>query len=132
MPDRIEQVTQQQTTDAAGRTTTTRAVSSDTPDRKVNKVNQVIWFLIGVLIALLLLRVVLSLIGANAENSFASFIYSLTSPFVSPFRGLLQVGEFQRGVSRFEFETLIAAAIYALLGWGITAGINLFKKDPEI
>ncbi len=86
----------------------------------------------GILISLLLLRVVLSLIGANEANAFASFIYGLTDLFVAPFRGLLQTGEFQAGVSRFEFETLVAALVYTLLGWGITAGVNLAKKNPEI
>lgn len=131
MPDQVERVTEQQTVDAAGRTVQTRAVTTDTQERKVNKVNQVIWFLFGVLIAFLVLRVLLALIGANEANGFANFVYSITSFFVAPFRGLLQVGEFQAGVSRFEFETIIAIVIYALLGWGITAGVNLAKKDPE-
>ncbi len=131
MADQVEKVTEQQTEDAAGRVTTTRAVSADSQERQVNKVNQVIWFIFGVLVVFLLLRIVLSLMGANEENAFANFIYSLTNPFVSPFRGLLQQGEFQAGVSRFEVETLVAAAIYLLLGWGITAGVNLAKKNPE-
>lgn len=132
MADQVEKVTEQQTQDAAGRVTTTRAVSSDTQERQVNKVNQVIWFIFGVLTAFLLLRIVLSLMGANEANSFASFIYGITAPFVAPFRGLLQVGEFQRGVSRFEVETLVAVIVYLLLAWGITAGVNLAKKNPDV
>lgn len=132
MADQVERVTEQESVDAAGRTVRTRAVSADTQERKVNKVNQIVWFIFGVFIILpLALRVLLALMGANTTNAFASFIYSYTALFVAPFRGLLQVGEFQAGVSRFEFETLIAIVVYALLAWVVTAGINLVKKNPD-
>lgn len=98
-------------------------------DRKVSKVNQIIWYIAGVVIALHFVRVVLALLGANLENGFANFIYVITDPFVAPFRGLLQVGEFQAGVSRLEVETLLAAAVYALIAWGITKAIDLSRKD---
>lgn len=98
-------------------------------DRKVSKVNQVIWYIAGVVIALLFVRAVLAVLGANLENGFANFIYAVTDPFVAPFRGLLQVGEFQAGVSRLEVETLLAAAVYALIAWGITKAVDLSRKD---
>lgn len=98
-------------------------------DRKVSKVNQIIWYIAGVIIALHFVRVVLAVLGANLENGFANFIYAITDPFVTPFRGLLQVGEFQAGVSRLEVETLLAAAVYALIAWGITKAIDLTRKD---
>ncbi|MDB5165511.1 MAG: hypothetical protein JWM00_401 [Candidatus Saccharibacteria bacterium] len=98
-------------------------------DRQVSKVTQIIWYIAGVLIALLLVRAVLAMLGANLDNSFASFIYALTDPLVAPFRGLLQVGEFQAGVSRLEVETLLAAAVYALVTWGITKAVDLARKD---
>lgn len=93
----------------------------------VSKVAQIVWFITGVIVAVLGLRIVLAMIGANLANPFASFIYSLTDPFVSPFRGLLQIGEFQAGVARFELETLIAAIIYLLIGWGIVSAVRLAK-----
>ncbi len=46
MADQVEKVTEQQTADQAGRVTTTRAVSSQTQEGQVNKVNQVIWFIL--------------------------------------------------------------------------------------
>ena len=96
---------------------------------KVSKVNQVIWYVAGVIITLHAVRVVLAMLGANLENGFANFIYAITDPFVAPFRGLLQVGEFQAGVSRFEVETLLAAVVYALLAWGITKAVDLSRKE---
>lgn len=98
-------------------------------DHKVSKVNQVIWYVAGVIITLHAIRVVLALLGANLENGFANFMYAITDPFVAPFRGLLQVGEFQAGVSRLEVETLLAAVVYALLAWGITKAVDLTRKE---
>lgn len=98
-------------------------------DHRVSKVNQIIWYVAGVIIALLLIRAVLALLGANLDNGFANFMYAITDPLVAPFRGLLQVGEFQAGVSRLEVETLLAAAVYALIAWGITKAVDLTRKD---
>ncbi|MDB5177817.1 MAG: hypothetical protein JWO61_200 [Candidatus Saccharibacteria bacterium] len=98
-------------------------------DRKVSKVNQIIWYIGGVVITLLLIRAVLAILGANLDNGFANFMYAITDPFVAPFRGLLQVGEFQAGVSRLEVETLLAALVYALITWGITKAVDLTRKD---
>lgn len=115
---------------------TTEVVETSAPttkvvehDRQVSKVTQIIWYIAGVLIALLLVRAVLAVLGANLDNGFANFIYALTDPLVAPFRGLLQVGEFQAGVSRLEVETLLAAAVYGLVTWGITKAVDLARKD---
>lgn len=132
MADEVQKVTEKREVDKAGGVTTVRAESSESRDADVSKVAQVVWFLVGLLVALLLLRIVLSLLGANEANAFASFIYGLTDVFVAPFRGLLQIGEIQRGVSRFETETLVATLVYLLLGWAITSGIKLARKRPEI
>ena len=97
-------------------------------NQSVSKAAQIVWFIVGVITSLLLLRAALALLGANLANQFASFVYALTEPLVAPFRGLLQIGEFQAGVSRLEIETLLAAAVYALIGWGIVKAIALAKK----
>ncbi len=130
MADQVERVTEQQTQDAAGRTTTTRAVSADSRDAQVNKVEQVVWFVAAVLAILLGIRLVLSLLGANLGNGFADFIYSASGPFVRPFQGLFNVS-FERGVGRFELETLVAIVVYVLLAWIIVMGIRLAKKNTD-
>ncbi len=94
----------------------------------VNKAIQVIWFVTGFIVILLLVRFILALLGANLENDFAELIYMLTEPLVAPFRGLLQVGAFQAGVSRFEIETLLASLIYLLIGWGLAKAVALGRK----
>jgi len=103
-------------------------VEKDTQNYTISKVVQVIQYIAGLLIALLAIRFVLALLGANLANQFANFIYTVTDPMVAPFRGLLQVSQFQAGVSRFEIETLLTIAIYALVTWGITRLILLARK----
>jgi len=124
MADQVDKVSE--VTDGG---VTTRAVSHESRDQNVSKVAQIIWFIIGIIVSLLALRVVLALVGANLENAFASFIYNLSEPFVAPFRGLLQVGEFKAGVSRFELETIVAAIVYVLIGWGIASAVRLASKN---
>ena len=127
MPDRVEEVSQQ-TTNEDGRVVTNRTVSTDSRDASVAKTAQIVWFIVGVIVFLLILRMILALLGANPLNAFADLVYSLSNPFVAPFRGLLQVGAVELGVSRFEFETLIAVVVYTLIGWGIVKLINLGRK----
>lgn len=93
----------------------------------ISKIAQIVWFITGLIAAVLLLRVVLAMVGANLANQFANLVYSVTDPFVLPFRGLLQVGEFQAGVARFELETVIAALVYLLIGWAIVSAVRLGK-----
>lgn len=81
----------------------------------LNKTNQVIYYLMGALGVLLVLRVVLRLLGANPDNQFAGFIYALSGPFITPFETLFTTPTF--GNSAFEFNALIAIAIYGLLTW---------------
>lgn len=81
----------------------------------LNKTNQVIYYLMGALGVLLVLRILLRLLGANPANQFAGFIYALSSPFVTPFETLFTTPTF--GNSAFEFNALIAIAVYGLLTW---------------
>jgi YggT family protein len=60
------------------------------------------------------IRFLLRLLAANPGNGFADFVYTVTHPFVAPFFGLFNYRE-QFGASRFEFETLIAILVYALV-----------------
>lgn len=127
MVDSTEQVTEQQDS-LDGTSTVTRKVSRESRDDHINRGVSVVWFVVGVIVALLLVRVVLALLGANLENQFANLIYTVTDPLVMGFRGLLQVSQFQAGVSRFELETLVAALVYTLIGWGVASAVQLLSK----
>lgn len=80
-------------------------------------VTRSISYLVGALEVLLGLRFVLRLTGANTENSFAQFIYSLSDPFVAPFSTLFISPTTAEGTNIFDVNILIAMVAYALLGW---------------
>lgn len=93
------------------------------------KATQLIWLLLGFLEAVLALRFFFKLIGANPENTFATFLYGLTNLFVAPFASL--TGAPSAGGMVFEFSTLIAMIVYALLGWALERLVYVLFYRPR-
>jgi hypothetical protein len=87
---------------------------------------------VSVINGLLIIRFIQSALDANPSNVFASFIYTMTEPTVSPFRGLLGETSIDETGARIEAETLLAMVIVWLIGWGITRLISLGRTRPEI
>jgi len=95
----------------------------------VYKVSQIIWLLFGGLEALIGIRVILLLIGANPANGFTAFIYQLTQLFLWPFQNLIANPTFQN--MTLEVTSIIAMIVYALLGWIIVRMIwVVFYRSP--
>ena len=116
-----------ETTVNAGNTqqTTSEVIEPhETTARKQNLAARIIGFVTMVLVTLLALRFLLTLLGANPNNAFADLIYSLSQPFVSPFFSLFSY-ELKYGVARFETFTLVAIAIYSLVGYGIARLVTI-------
>jgi hypothetical protein len=88
-----------------------------------NVMARVVYTILGIINGILAIRFVLVLLGANPANAFANLIYTLSRPLVAPFIGLFNYQP-QYGVVRFEFETLIAMAVYTLLAWIIIRLVN--------
>lgn len=82
-------------------------------DLILDKLNSAIHFVIIVLEVLLGFRFLLQLTQANRENIFASFIYELSEPFVSPFSNLFNHGE---QINLFDGGLLVAMIVYGMLG----------------
>ncbi|MEP6710543.1 MAG: YggT family protein [Candidatus Saccharibacteria bacterium] len=91
---------------------------------------RVIYYLGGVIIALLSLRLVFQLFGANQASGFVDFIYTVSGLFVAPFFGIF--GEPTFGVSHFETSTLVAIVIYALLTIGIAKLLTVTRPNEEV
>jgi len=81
------------------------------------KFTQLVWLLLGILEALLALRILLKLIAANPNSPIASLIYSFTDLFLVPFAGLTPTPS--AGGMVLEISTIFAMIIYALVGWAI-------------
>ncbi len=89
----------------------------------------VVYFVLGVLEVILLLRFVFRLLGANRFNGFVSFLYDLSHVFVAPFNGIFN-DQALGSHSVLEVSTLIAMLIYALLAWGLVSlGRVLFASN---
>lgn len=81
------------------------------------KATQLIWLLLGILEALLALRVIFKLIGVNAANSFATLLYAFTGIFVAPFASL--TGAPAAAGMVLEISSIIAMIVYLLIGWAL-------------
>lgn len=81
----------------------------------VRKLVQAVWLVAIILEILIGFRIFLKLIAANPQSGFASFIYTITAPFLLPFAGLTSTPSAAGAV--FEISSLIAMVVYALLFW---------------
>ena len=75
-------------------------------------IRRVVMLLFGILQALLILRLILLLLGANLDNGIVNLIVGITNPFVEPFRSMFSFDSVQSGR-----QFLDIAAIVALIGW---------------
>lgn len=107
------------------------AVSSEPPQKSFEKkkvifrTHQIIWYILGLVEILLGFRITLKALGANPGSGFTSFIYDITSPLALPFQGIFNTSA--SGGSVFEWSTLVAALVYAIVAYGIVYFIQLMK-----
>lgn len=98
--------------------------------RTVFRLYQIIWYLLGVIEVLLAFRFVLKLLGASTASGFVTFVYNVSRPLAAPFYGIFRVNV--AGESVFEWTTLIAMVVYALIAWGLVKLFSLIKPaSPE-
>lgn len=91
----------------------------------VSIASRIIWLIAGIILALLAIRFVLALFGANPNNGFANFIYTTSHPFVVSFFGLFNYNYVDDGVGRFEIFTLVAMAVYAIVAAILDRLVNI-------
>ena len=125
----------------AGSATTVQATATDPGDRvmqrnvaeqvvdpagekaaSVDWFSRIVWFIVGIMSVLLLIRFVLLASGADESAGFSQLIYNLTGWMVAPFAGLFGRAityPGATGTAVIEFEALVAIAVYLLIAWGI-------------
>jgi len=103
------------------RMTEVRSVQQE-PEREQRiftfKITQLIWLFLGILEALIALRIGLKLIGANPESPIVALIYGLTFLFLFPFEGMVAATP-SVGSIVLELSSLFAMLIYALIAWAV-------------
>lgn len=78
------------------------------------RVVQTVWFLLGLVEAIMGLRVIFRAAAAN-DTGFVSFIDGLSAPLVAPFRGI--VADYVNRANVVEIGTLIGMLVYALAAY---------------
>ncbi|MDB5161885.1 MAG: Membrane protein involved in colicin uptake [Candidatus Saccharibacteria bacterium] len=91
---------------------------------------RVIYYVGGVIIAILALRLLLQLLGANQASDFVGFVYGLSGVFVTPFFGIF--GEPTFGQSHFETSTIVAIVVYGLIIVGVAKLLTVTRPHEEI
>jgi YggT family protein len=107
-----------------------RGIAAANQNSGIARIVNIVYFLFGALLLLLAVRVILQLVGANAENGFASIIYGLSAPFVALFASLLQ-NPTLGGASVLEITTIIAMLVWAIVGWLVGRLIWLMLSRPR-
>ena len=74
---------------------------------------RIVSLLFGILAVLIGLRILLLLLVANETNAIVDFVYSITEPFVAPFRGIFAIDAVTPGGG----SVFDVAAVVALVGW---------------
>lgn len=138
MPDQVE--TEEVTTvSKAAPTTVVKTTKQVTPPvqtehpqkvfqkkKAIFRTHQIIWYILGIIEFLLAFRMTLQALGANPTSMFASIIYALSNPFALPFSGIFGASATAEG-NFFEWSTIVAAVVYALLAYGLVELMQLIK-----
>ena len=112
-------------------TATSTPVKSEPPQqvfakkKAIFRTYQIIWYFLAVIEVLLAFRMALKALGANPASGFVNFIYAFSDPLALPFRGILSTAV--TGNSVFEWSTLVAALVYAVVAYGIIYLMQIIK-----
>jgi hypothetical protein len=90
--------------------------------------SNIMWYIVGLIEALLAFRFALKLLGANPASGFVHFIYGVTGILTAPFDKIFSVARPETGDvvrSVFEPSIIVAAVVYLLIGWGIVKLLSL-------
>lgn len=94
----------------------------------LQRIANIIWFVAGLILAAIGLRVAFKLLEANASTDFVSFIYGFTDPFVRPFEGIFEDPTFDGSI--LDTAALTAIVIYLLLTWALVRFLWLVFDPP--
>ena len=93
------------------------------------RATKIIWLLLGLIEAVIVLRVVFQLIAFNAANPFATFLYDLSNIFVAPIARV--TGSLTTGSMVSEISSIIAMIVYLLIAWALELTVNVLVYRPH-
>jgi len=110
------------------RTNRVRKTSSTDNNHLPQRITAIIFIIIEIILAF---RLVLKLLGANAENAFVKFIYSVSQVFVGVFQGIFADASTEglETTAVFEPGTVIAMIVVAIIAWIVMKLIATNKRS---
>lgn len=110
------------------RTNKVRRTSSTNDNHLPQRITAIIFIIIEVILAF---RLVLKLLGANAENIFVKFIYGVSQVFVGVFQGIFTDASTEglETTAVFEPGTVIAMIVIAIIAWIVMKQIETNKRS---
>lgn len=90
-----------------------------------------VWYIVGAMEVVLAFRFVLKLLGANPNSGFVDFIYRISGVLTAPFDSIFGVTKTVSGTAHSVFEPsiIVAAIVYALIGWGVVKLLDINHKS---
>ncbi|MDQ3159152.1 MAG: YggT family protein [bacterium] len=108
----------------------TKRIQTDVPADVKTTSQNVVWYILGFIEILIAFRFALKLFGADPASSFVTFVYNVTGVLTLPFDSIFGVTEATTGETQSVFEPsiVVAAAVYAVIAWGIVKLITINQK----
>ncbi len=99
--------------------------------KSIFRISELIWAILGIIELLLGFRISLKALGADPISGFANIIYAISEPLAAPFSGILRTNS-GTGGSFFEWSTIIAAVVYAVIAVGLVHLLSFARPiTPE-
>lgn len=95
----------------------------------IGKLNDYLQWFLMVLEAILLIRFVLKMLGADPTNLFANFIFTLTYVLLLPFENIIPPIVIHTNQA-IEFSTIFAAVIYFLIFFALKRFLRILISNP--
>jgi len=94
---------------------------------------RLVYFVLGVIEVLLILRFFFKLLAANPQNAFVSLVYGITNMLMLPFNTIFRpTAAATETVARvFEPASIVAMIVYALLAAGISKLLFIMRTKPK-
>lgn len=102
----------------------TRVIHDDVVDRDTRFA--VVYYVLNIVEALLLIRLILKLLAANPAAGFTNAIYAVTNPLVAPFTGIFPTSVTSGSV--LEWSTIIGMIVYALVAYAIVQLLRIATR----
>jgi hypothetical protein len=97
---------------------------------KVGKSIDLVWYALGVLEVVLMIRFFFELTAANSAAGIVKFILAISQPFTWPFNGIYPVP--REGNNILDPNILIAMIVFAGIAWGITRLLAMTIEPPSV